>query len=88
MATKKVKEEDDKKEIDLFGSNLVPGHELLTDEQKKAFLEKMNISMKQLPRIKSNDPVVKKIGGKRGDVIKITRKSPIATEYIYYRVVI
>ncbi len=80
--------DDEKVEINLFESNLVPKHELLSPEQKKELLDKLNISMKQLPRIKSHDPVVKVVGGKRGDIIKITRKSPIASEYVYYRVVI
>ena len=84
----KAKEEEDKKEINLFESNLVPKHEVLSDEERKMFLKKMNISLKQLPRIKSVDAVVKTIGGKRGDVVKITRKSPVAGESLYYRVVI
>jgi len=88
MAKAKEKEEEDKKEIDLFGSNLVSKQEIMSDEDKKMFLEKLNISLKQLPRVKSSDPVVKTIGGKRGDVVKITRKSLVAGEYNYYRVVI
>ena len=85
---KAKQEEEGKKEINLFESNLVPKHEVLSDEDKKTFLEKMNISLKQLPRVKSADPVIKTIGGKRGDVVKITRKSQVAAEYNYYRVVI
>jgi DNA-directed RNA polymerase subunit H (RpoH/RPB5) len=90
MAKKHVKEKDDdeKKEINVFESNLVPKHDLLSEEEKNQLLQKLNISLRQLPRIKSNDAVVKSIGGKRGDVIKITRKSPVAGEYYYYRVVV
>ena len=84
---KKEKDEDEKKEINIFESNFVPKHELLSDEEKSGFLQKMNISMKQLPRIKASDAVIKRIGGKRGDVVKITRKSQVAGEYIYYRVI-
>ena len=85
---KQQKEDDDKREIDVFASNFVPKQEILSVEDKKIFLEKMNISLKQLPRIKNSDPIVKIIGGKRGDIVKSTRKSAVANEYIYYRVVI
>lgn len=85
---KKAKEEEDKKEIDIFGSEIVPKHEVMAGEDKKAFLEKMNISLKQLPRIKSADPAIKAIGGRRGDVVRITRRSPVAGEAYYYRVVV
>ncbi len=88
MAKAKEKEEEDKKEIDLFGSNLVPKQEILSDEDKKMLLEKLNVSLKQLPRVKSSDAVIKSIGGKRGDVVKITRRSPVAGDHNYYRVVI
>lgn len=83
-----AKEEEEKKEIDIFASEFVPKHEILGDEDKKMFLQKMNISLKQLPRIKGSDAVIKTIGGKRGDVVRITRKSAVAGEYNYYRVVI
>ncbi|MBI4244794.1 MAG: hypothetical protein HY606_11950, partial [Planctomycetes bacterium] len=55
MAKEKKTEEDDKKEINIFESGFVPKHELLSDEDKKMFLQKMNVSLKQLPRIKGSD---------------------------------
>ena len=75
-------------EIDIFLSGLVPKHEILTDEEKKQLLIQYGVSEKQMPRIKSTDPVAKKLGAKRGDVVKITRKSPTAGECFYYRVVV
>ena len=76
MVTKKKEESD----IDIFQSNLVPKHEILGGEEKSELLKKLNVSLKQLPRIKEDDPVVKMIQGKHGDVVKITRK--------YYRVIV
>lgn len=82
MATKK-----EEKEIDIFQSNLVPKHEILGGEEKAEMLKRLNVSLKQLPRIKDDDPVVKILQAKHGDVLKITRKSMVAGEYNYYRVV-
>lgn len=75
-------------ELDIFKSNLVPKQELMQGEEVDELLKKFNIKLKHLPRIKEEDPVVKLLGGKHGDVIKITRRSPTAGESPYYRVVI
>lgn len=83
MAMKK-----EEKDIDIFQSNLVPKHEILGGEEKAELLKKLNVSLRQLPRIKDDDPVVKTLKGTRGDVIKVTRKSAAAGEYFYYRVVV
>lgn len=84
MTTKKKEES----ELDIFQSSLVPKHEILGGEEKAELLKRLNVSLKQLPRIKEEDPVVKLLQGKRGDVVKVTRKSPVAGEYFYYRVVV
>ncbi len=75
-------------EINIFESDLVPKHEILTEEEKIELLKKLKIELKDLPRIKENDPAVKQIGAKKLDVIRIKRKSPVADEYYYYRVVV
>ncbi|MCD6367859.1 MAG: DNA-directed RNA polymerase subunit H [Candidatus Aenigmarchaeota archaeon] len=67
---------------------LVPQHEILSEDEKQKLLKTLNISEKQLPKILESDPVVKEIGAKVGDVIKITRDSPVAGKSIYYRIVI
>ncbi len=66
----------------------VPKHEILSEEEKKAVLERYNISLRQLPKILAKDVVIKAINAKVGDVIKITRKSPTAKQSVYYRVVV
>lgn len=75
-------------EIDIFQSNLVPKHEILSGEEKSELLKKLNVSLKQFPRVRDDDPVIKLLKAKRGDLIKITRKSLSAGEYLYYRVVV
>ncbi len=75
------------KEIDITKNELVPKHEILNDTEKHQVLAQYKITLRQLPRINSTDPVIQNIGGKVGDVIKITRKSPVAGDSVYYRVI-
>jgi DNA-directed RNA polymerase subunit H (RpoH/RPB5) len=42
----------------------------------------------KLPRIASDDPVVLELKGEVGDVIRITRSSPVAGTTLYYRRVV
>lgn len=88
LMTKKSDKEKQEKEIDIFQSNLVPRHELLNQEEKSELLKKYNISLKQLPRIKGDDSAVKLLSAKHGDIVKIIRRSAVAGEYNYYRVVV
>jgi DNA-directed RNA polymerase subunit H (RpoH/RPB5) len=52
----------------------------------KNLLEKYNISLSQLPKIKHDDPVLPQEGLNIGDIIKIERKEEDKT-YFYFRVV-
>ena len=76
------------KEYDILKHELVPEHVILEEKEKKELLEKLKITAINLPKILSNDPVVKTIGAKEGDILKIIRKSPTAGTSIYYRVVV
>ena len=73
--------------ISILKHFLVPEHVVLTDDEKKELLKKLEIVENQLPKILKNDAVVKEIGAKEGDVIKITRKSLSAGVATYYRIV-
>ncbi|MBU4242327.1 MAG: DNA-directed RNA polymerase subunit H, partial [Nanoarchaeota archaeon] len=42
----------------------------------------------QLPKISKNDPAIKELEVKKGDLIKIERKSPTIGKSIFYRVVV
>ena len=67
---------------------LVPPHEIIPKEQHEALMKSMYITQKsQFPLIRYHeDPVARVIGAIPGDIIKITRPSPPAGEYIVYRV--
>ena len=73
--------------MDILKHELVPHHEILKEEEAKKLLETYKIRKEQLPRILLDDPVVKAINAKEGDIIKIVRKSPTAGESVMYRVV-
>jgi DNA-directed RNA polymerase subunit H len=74
--------------VDIMKHNLVPLHTILSEEEGKAVLAKYEISMLQLPKIQVTDPVIKMIGAKVGDIIKIERRSPTAELSFAYRIVI
>jgi len=74
--------------FDIMQHHLVPKHEIISKDEKEQLLKKYNISLKQIPFILSEDPIVKNLNAKEDDVIKITRKSPTAGESVYYRVII
>ena len=75
-------------DIPIFESYLVPKHEIMDEDQKTKLMQELNIIPKQLPIIKIDDPAIKSLNPKTGDVIKVTRKSPVAGKCLYYRVVV
>ena len=77
-----------KKTFDMTTHILVPKHSLLSEKEKNAVLEKFGITFKELPKVFVNDPAIKELKLKSGDVIKITKKSPTAGAADYYRGVI
>jgi len=67
---------------------LVPEHKKLSDEETEKLLKKYNLSRKQLPRIKLDDPAIIELNPERGDIIKIIRDSPTTGKSFFYRVVL
>lgn len=72
---------------DILQHKLVPEHVILSDEEAQEVLDELNITVDQLPKILPGDPVVKAIGAKVGDVLKITRESETAGIFVAYRIV-
>lgn len=80
-------------DVDIFKHELVPRHKLLSEEEKKKVLEKYNVKLYDLPKIKLKDPVIialKEAGVNINawDLIEIERKSQTAGKTKFYRVVV
>jgi len=81
-----VNETEEKFEI--MRHDLVPHHEIMTDEEKERLLKDYEIQIDQLPKILNTDPVSLYVGAKPGQILKITRKSHTAREAVAYRLVV
>jgi len=74
--------------FNVLNHQMVPLHEVLGDEEAAALLKKYGIVKEQLPKVRSSDPAVRVVGGKPGQIIRITRRSPTAGIAVAYRLVI
>lgn len=68
--------------------SLVPKHERLLKENAQKLLNQFGLDYDKLPRISLEDAMCKELNAEVGDIIRITRKSPVAGETIYYRRVV
>ncbi|KAG5481369.1 hypothetical protein LSCM4_07080 [Leishmania orientalis] len=80
--------EEDELSVNITHHELVPKHTPLSDEELKDALHAHALELHQLPRILSTDPVARYYGLKRGQVVRIERKSMSAGLYVTYRQVV
>jgi DNA-directed RNA polymerase subunit H len=74
--------------IDILQHELVPGHVILSAEEREKLFDELKIEANQLPKVRGTDPIIKLLNGKPGDVVRIQRQSPTAGVSIYYRLVV
>ncbi len=75
-------------DIDVFNNRLSPQYRIMLKEELDKLLSEYNIVVKDLPKIKLNDPAVKLLDAKEGDVLEVKRSSKTAGKYSYYRLVV
>jgi DNA-directed RNA polymerase I, II, and III subunit RPABC1 len=72
--------------VNITKHRLMPIHYVLTDKEKNVILTDSKIIESQLPRILVSDPIARYYGMRRGDIVRIIRKSDTAGKYMMYRI--
>jgi DNA-directed RNA polymerase I, II, and III subunit RPABC1 len=72
--------------VNITHHELVPKQIRLSKEEKKQLLDRYRLKESQLPRIQREDPVARYLGLKRGEVVKIIRRSETSGRYASYRI--
>jgi DNA-directed RNA polymerase subunit H (RpoH/RPB5) len=67
---------------------LVCKHSKVSEAEKESLLQKYDINQQDLPKILEQDPAIKHLGVKAGDIIKVERESKTAGKSAYYREVV
>ncbi len=74
--------------INVLDHVMVPDHQVMDEDEVQALLERYSITFEQLPKVYHDDPAVKQINGKVGNVVRIVRQSQTAGIAEAYRLVI
>jgi DNA-directed RNA polymerase I, II, and III subunit RPABC1 len=74
--------------INLIEHELIPKHELLTEDEKKEFLKSYQCKKKNLMRMYLSDPVARYYKMEVGDIVRIMRPSETSGYSLNYRIII
>jgi DNA-directed RNA polymerase subunit H len=74
--------------LNVLDHAMVPDHQIMSEDEIAGLFSLYNITSEQLPKIYHDDPAVKTIGAKPGDVVRIIRISHTAGRAESYRLVI
>lgn len=82
-------EELEKKEsFNVLNHELVPHHEVLSEDEVRTVLETFGVSEDNLPKILSTDPAALACAARAGQVVRIVRHSRTAGQAVAYRYVV
>jgi len=76
---------EDELVLNITKHKLMPKHVLLTTKEKTELLTITGLKETQLPRILPSDPMAKYLGARRGDIVRIVRRSETAGKCVLYR---
>jgi len=76
------------KTLNVLEHVMVPDHKIMSEDEIQQLYSLYHISSEQLPKIYHDDPAVKAIGAKVGDVIRIIRTSHTAGRAESFRLVV
>jgi len=82
-----VKKKKTPDSVNVLDHHLLPKMKVISPEEKARLLSKYGIDETQLPKFYSNDPAVKALKAKLGDVVEINRED-ITGKYNFYRIVV
>lgn len=68
--------------------DFIPEHKVLKNSETEELFKIYKVDAKKLPRILIKDPMIKALGAKAGDIIRMGRRSSTAGNSRYYRVVV
>jgi len=74
--------------LDVLAHTMVPDHQIMNEEEVAGLLSLYNITNEQLPKMYHDDPAVRAIGAKPGDVVRIIRKGQTAGRAESFRLVV
>lgn len=74
--------------INITEHELVPQHILLREDEKLDLFARYKLQESQLMKMLTTDPIARYYGFKRGQVIKIIRRSDTAGRYVTHRLVV
>jgi DNA-directed RNA polymerase subunit H len=74
--------------INVLDHVMVPEHKIMSEEEVQSLFSRYHLTSDQLPKMFHDDPAVKAIKAKVGDVIRIVRYSQTAGIAESYRLVI
>lgn len=77
-----------KLQSDITEHDLVPPHIVLTKEKGDEVLQSYRAKKKNMPLIRTNEPVARYYNMKPNEIVKIIRPSPLTSESVAYRYVI